>query len=79
VAWGQLGSHWEDRDAGIGEAWRILAPGGRLVLVELWPIRECAGTPLTALGRLNGRLNLLASNIRHRMPQRLPVQRPAGR
>ena len=26
--------HWEDRGAGIGEAWRILAPGGRLVLVE---------------------------------------------
>jgi ubiquinone/menaquinone biosynthesis C-methylase UbiE len=26
--------HWEDRAAGIGEACRILAPGGRLVLVE---------------------------------------------
>ncbi len=26
--------HWEDRGAGIGEAWRILAPDGRLVLVE---------------------------------------------
>lgn len=26
--------HWGDRGAGIGEAWRILAPGGRVVLVE---------------------------------------------
>ena len=26
--------HWEDRGAGIGEAWRVLAPGGRLVLAE---------------------------------------------
>jgi ubiquinone/menaquinone biosynthesis C-methylase UbiE len=26
--------HWEDRGAGFGEAWRILVPGGRLVLVE---------------------------------------------
>jgi ubiquinone/menaquinone biosynthesis C-methylase UbiE len=26
--------HWEDRGAGFGEARRILAPGGRLVLVE---------------------------------------------
>ena len=26
--------HWDDRDAGIGEAWRVLAPGGRLVLAE---------------------------------------------
>jgi ubiquinone/menaquinone biosynthesis C-methylase UbiE len=26
--------HWEDRGAGFGEAWRILAPGGRLVIVE---------------------------------------------
>jgi len=26
--------HWEDRGAGIGEARRILAPDGRLVLVE---------------------------------------------
>ncbi len=26
--------HWEDRGAGIGEAWRVLAPDGRLVLAE---------------------------------------------
>ena len=26
--------HWEDRDAGIGEARRVLAPGGRLVIAE---------------------------------------------
>ncbi len=26
--------HWEDRRAGIGEAWRVLAPGGRLALAE---------------------------------------------
>ncbi len=26
--------HWEDRGTGIGEAWRVLAPGGRLVLAE---------------------------------------------
>ena len=26
--------HCEDRGTGIGEAWRVLAPGGRLVLAE---------------------------------------------
>jgi len=26
--------HWEDRGAGIGEARRVLAPGGRLVVAE---------------------------------------------
>ncbi len=26
--------HWEDHRTGIGEAWRVLAPGGRLVLAE---------------------------------------------
>ena len=26
--------HWEDRDAGISEARRVLAPAGRLVLAE---------------------------------------------
>jgi len=26
--------HWQDRGTGIGEAWRVLAPGGRLVLAE---------------------------------------------
>jgi ubiquinone/menaquinone biosynthesis C-methylase UbiE len=26
--------HWEDRGAGIGEARRVLAPGGRLVIAE---------------------------------------------
>jgi len=26
--------HWEDRGAGISEAWRVLAPAGRLVLAE---------------------------------------------
>ena len=35
VVWA-IGSahHWEDRGAGIGEAWRVPAPGGRLVLAE---------------------------------------------
>lgn len=26
--------HWEDRDAGLAEARRVLAPGGRLLIVE---------------------------------------------
>jgi ubiquinone/menaquinone biosynthesis C-methylase UbiE len=26
--------HWEDRSAGLSEAWRVLAPGGRLLLAE---------------------------------------------
>jgi len=35
LAWAISSSHhWEDRRAGISEAWRILAPGGRLVLAE---------------------------------------------
>lgn len=35
VAWAISSSHhWEDRSGGIREAWRILAPGGRLVLAE---------------------------------------------
>jgi len=35
LAWAISSSHhWEDRGAGISEAWRILAPGGRLVLAE---------------------------------------------
>jgi ubiquinone/menaquinone biosynthesis C-methylase UbiE len=35
LAWAISSSHhWEDRGGGIGEAWRILAPGGRLVLAE---------------------------------------------
>jgi ubiquinone/menaquinone biosynthesis C-methylase UbiE len=35
VAWAISSSHhWEDRGGGISEAWRILAPGGRLVLAE---------------------------------------------
>jgi ubiquinone/menaquinone biosynthesis C-methylase UbiE len=35
VAWAiSSAHHWEDRDAGISEAWRILAPGGRLLLAE---------------------------------------------
>jgi ubiquinone/menaquinone biosynthesis C-methylase UbiE len=35
VAWAISSSHhWADRGAGIREAWRILAPGGRLVLAE---------------------------------------------
>jgi ubiquinone/menaquinone biosynthesis C-methylase UbiE len=35
VAWAISSSHhWKDRAAGISEAWRILAPGGRLVLAE---------------------------------------------
>jgi ubiquinone/menaquinone biosynthesis C-methylase UbiE len=35
VAWAISSSHhWEDRGAAISEAWRILTPGGRLVLAE---------------------------------------------
>ncbi len=35
VAWAiSSAHHWEDRGAGISEAWRVLAPGGRLVLAE---------------------------------------------
>ena len=35
LAWAISSSHhWQDRGAGISEAWRILAPGGRLVLAE---------------------------------------------
>ena len=35
VAWAiSSAHHWEDRSAGIGEAWRVLAPGGCLVLAE---------------------------------------------
>lgn len=26
--------HWEDRDAGIGECFRVLRPGGRLMIIE---------------------------------------------
>jgi len=35
LAWAiSTSHHWENRGAGISEAWRILAPGGRLVLAE---------------------------------------------
>jgi ubiquinone/menaquinone biosynthesis C-methylase UbiE len=35
VAWAISSSHhWEDRGAAVSEAWRILVPGGRLVLAE---------------------------------------------
>ena len=35
VAWAISSSHhWEDRGAAVSEAWRILTPGGRLVLAE---------------------------------------------
>jgi ubiquinone/menaquinone biosynthesis C-methylase UbiE len=35
VAWAiSSAHHWEDHDAGISEAWRILAPSGRLLLAE---------------------------------------------
>jgi ubiquinone/menaquinone biosynthesis C-methylase UbiE len=35
VAWALSSAHhWSDRPAGLGEAWRALAPAGRLVIVE---------------------------------------------
>ncbi len=35
VVWAISSAHyWEDRGTRIGEAWRVLAPGGRLVLAE---------------------------------------------
>ena len=35
VVWAISSAHrWEDRGTGIGEAWRVLAPGERLVLAE---------------------------------------------
>jgi ubiquinone/menaquinone biosynthesis C-methylase UbiE len=35
VAWAiSSAHHWEDRGAGISEAWRVLSPGGRLLLAE---------------------------------------------
>ena len=35
VAWAISSSHhWEDRGAAVSEGWRILTPGGRLVLAE---------------------------------------------
>ena len=35
VAWALSSAHhWSDRAAGLGEAWRALAPAGRLVIAE---------------------------------------------
>ena len=35
VVWAISSAHrWENRGTGISEAWRVLAPGGRLVLAE---------------------------------------------
>src|SRR5271166_5189721 len=42
--------HWEDRGTGIGEAWRVLAPGGRLVLAERLP-RPATGPWSSSAGR----------------------------
>ena len=43
--------HWEDRGAGIGEAWRALAPGGRLVLAERLARPEARGHAAHGLTR----------------------------
>ena len=43
--------HWEDRGAGISEAWRILAHGGRLVLAERLAKPEARGHATHGLTR----------------------------
>ncbi len=39
--------HWEDRGAGIGEAWRCWPRAGAWCSPSAWPGRERAGTPPT--------------------------------
>jgi ubiquinone/menaquinone biosynthesis C-methylase UbiE len=53
--------HWEDRGAGIGEARRVLAPGGRLVIAER--LAEPAARGHAAHGLTRGQADDLAVQL----------------